>query len=329
MPIEDELHEKFSSCGEIYSCQIYLDVETDESKGFAQVQYANAKAAQQAVAKLNGAQLDGHKLHVRPLPSKGRATSIFVGGFGTTTTRAQLEVAFSSAGEIAACQLFRDRYTKESLGQGKITYFFPEAVPEAVKYHMTSLGGHRIAVWEWKEGENGRRLPGPLAYVSRLSKRTTKAGLITLIKSLGDIVLVEVMIFLDKDTLESKGTAKIEFGDADSLRKCIENLDGAHLDGNMISIREFSIAAPPRQLPGPAVFVSGLNTDTVAEQLRELFSKSADVLFVDIQLTGRVRTSWRPNIIMMGSVHSRLVACCLLLLNRARAAIMSPIPRSP
>ena len=44
-----------------------------------------------------------------------------------------VEAEFSAIGEIAACQILYDRHSKESMGQAKIVYFFPECVQKARK----------------------------------------------------------------------------------------------------------------------------------------------------------------------------------------------------
>ncbi|GDX78230.1 hypothetical protein LBMAG42_00410 [Deltaproteobacteria bacterium] len=61
---EDSLREAFSSSGEVTGVRLMLDRETGRSRGFAFVDMSTAEAATAAIAKWNGADLDGRPLRV-------------------------------------------------------------------------------------------------------------------------------------------------------------------------------------------------------------------------------------------------------------------------
>lgn len=61
---EETLRDFFSKAGTVTSVRVILDRETGRSKGFAFVEMATDDAAQEAISKFNGAQLDGRRLLV-------------------------------------------------------------------------------------------------------------------------------------------------------------------------------------------------------------------------------------------------------------------------
>ncbi len=74
------LKDAFAQCGEVTSATIIMDRMTGRSKGFGFVEMADDAAADAAIAKWNGAELDGRKLTVneaRPMEPRAPRT----GGF--------------------------------------------------------------------------------------------------------------------------------------------------------------------------------------------------------------------------------------------------------
>jgi cold-inducible RNA-binding protein len=77
---EETVRSLFERYGTVNSARIMTDRETGRSRGFAFVEMANPSEADQAIAALNGYQLDGRALNVneaRPKPDRG-----FGGGGG-------------------------------------------------------------------------------------------------------------------------------------------------------------------------------------------------------------------------------------------------------
>ena len=75
---QDELQTAFSAYGGVERVNIVTDRDTGQPRGFAFVEMTDSKAAQAAIAHLNGAELHGRTLNVneaRPKPTGG-------GGFG-------------------------------------------------------------------------------------------------------------------------------------------------------------------------------------------------------------------------------------------------------
>ena len=61
---DDQLKDFFSSAGTVSSANVIVDRETNRSKGFGFVEMSDEKEAQEAIASLNGKELDGRTIIV-------------------------------------------------------------------------------------------------------------------------------------------------------------------------------------------------------------------------------------------------------------------------
>ena len=85
--VDDEsLHSKFAQFGEVQSAKVITDRESGRSKGFGFVEMSDDSAADTAIEKLNGADLNGRAINVseaRPqAPREGGGRGGFGGGRG-------------------------------------------------------------------------------------------------------------------------------------------------------------------------------------------------------------------------------------------------------
>lgn len=81
----DGLKDAFAQVGEVISATIIMDKMTGRSKGFGFVEMTNDAEADAAIAKWNGAELDGRKLTVneaRPMEPRAPRAGGNGGGFG-------------------------------------------------------------------------------------------------------------------------------------------------------------------------------------------------------------------------------------------------------
>ena len=67
----DELQSFFGQYGDIEEAKLIMDRETGRSKGFAFITYATQDAAQAAVSKANGVDLQGRKIRVNIAQDRG------------------------------------------------------------------------------------------------------------------------------------------------------------------------------------------------------------------------------------------------------------------
>jgi polyadenylate-binding protein len=68
------LFDVFSVFGNILSCKVVCD-ENGNSKGYGYVHYETQDAAEQAIVKLNGLQVEGREVHVAPFVRRPERTS--------------------------------------------------------------------------------------------------------------------------------------------------------------------------------------------------------------------------------------------------------------
>jgi RNA recognition motif-containing protein len=82
---QDELLSAFSQFGNVERVNIVTDRETGQVRGFAFVEMTERGEAENAIAQLNGSELNGRAMNVneaRPKPDGGRRPGGFGGGGG-------------------------------------------------------------------------------------------------------------------------------------------------------------------------------------------------------------------------------------------------------
>ncbi len=67
---EDELLSLFQAFGAVQSCDLVLDKETGQSKGFGFVEIPNPGDAKAAMKSINGKEIAGNKLRVKKTETK-------------------------------------------------------------------------------------------------------------------------------------------------------------------------------------------------------------------------------------------------------------------
>ncbi len=67
---EDALFKLFSSHGTVQFCNLVMDKESGNSKGFGFIQMPKNGEAKAAIKKLNGSELDGNKIRVKKAEEK-------------------------------------------------------------------------------------------------------------------------------------------------------------------------------------------------------------------------------------------------------------------
>ena len=78
---EGKVTELFGEIGEVVSTDLIIDRYSGRSKGFAFVEMAEQSAAQQAIEKLNGQEVDGRQIKVAEArPRRPRRNDSYGGG---------------------------------------------------------------------------------------------------------------------------------------------------------------------------------------------------------------------------------------------------------
>jgi len=79
---QDDLHATFAQFGNVERVNVVTDRDSGQPRGFAFVEMTNSEEARNAIAQLNGAELNGRAMNVneaRPKPTGGGGGR---GGFG-------------------------------------------------------------------------------------------------------------------------------------------------------------------------------------------------------------------------------------------------------
>ncbi|CAL4909106.1 unnamed protein product [Urochloa decumbens] len=84
---DQSLKQAFSSYGEVVEARVITDRETGRSRGFGFVSFSNGDEAKDAVAKMDGQELDGRSVRVnfaneRPAGNRGGGGGYGGGGYG-------------------------------------------------------------------------------------------------------------------------------------------------------------------------------------------------------------------------------------------------------
>lgn len=77
---DEGLHQAFANYGEVVEAKVITDRETGRSRGFGFVTFADAKAASDAIANMDGSELDGRRINVDE--ARERAPRGGGGGYG-------------------------------------------------------------------------------------------------------------------------------------------------------------------------------------------------------------------------------------------------------
>lgn len=76
----EDLRQLFTKCGPVIDCQVVLDKDTGESKGFGFVTYASPDSANDALTELDGAELGGRPIKVAKVKSGDGGGAASAGG---------------------------------------------------------------------------------------------------------------------------------------------------------------------------------------------------------------------------------------------------------
>mmetsp|Transcript_9540 Transcript_9540/g.21252 ORF Transcript_9540/g.21252 Transcript_9540/m.21252 type:complete len:880 (+) Transcript_9540:204-2843(+) len=272
---EDCLMRLFGKIGEISACKVFRDSCTKQSKGFAEIQFFHAAAAERAVQEHHGASLDGYSLVLRRVFDKGRVKSVFIARLSRGTTLDELEHVFAACGEVASAQISYDTVTGKPSGHGRVDFVFPESAQQAcIRFNNVVLGGSTLCCMPWIEDETGQRKRGASCLVQGLGRSMTVEKLTGVFEEAGCLV-VEVVLFEDFGVLGSRGTALVEFGDEASLVAALTGLRGARVDGQEIALRSLG---PDVEPCGPSVFAANLSLDTSVKDLKDFSGEAGEVV---------------------------------------------------
>jgi len=140
------LYDTFSMFGNILSCKVACNSKT-ESLGYGFVHYESEEAAKDAIMRVDGKVIAGHKVSVSPFKSKKdrgsnkfRFTNVYVKHFPLSWTKDSLNEFFGKYGTITSSCLPHDDVKNQPKGFGFVNYNTYEEAKNVVE----TLHGYQI-----------------------------------------------------------------------------------------------------------------------------------------------------------------------------------------
>ena len=159
------LFDTFSVFGNILSCKVATD-DKGASKGYGYVHYETAEAAQDAIQKFNGMQIDDLEvtvgLFVKRQDRSGQAdwTNLYIKMFPESWDEEKLTAFFTTFGAVASCAI-----SKDAEGKSKRFGFINYAEHESAEKALNELNGKTC------DDDNGGTFE---LYVNRAQKKTER-----------------------------------------------------------------------------------------------------------------------------------------------------------
>jgi polyadenylate-binding protein len=188
------LYDTFSMFGNILSCKVACNVKSD-SLGYGFVHYESEEAAKDAIMRVDGKVIAGHKVSVSPFKSKkdrginkNRYTNLYVKHFPLTWNQDLMEDFFGKYGTITSSFLPIDEAKNQPKGFGFVNYnTFEEA-----KNVVETLHGYQIApdknLYVQRAMRKGEREKALREHFEKIKQERQKhyTGINLYIKNLGD-----------------------------------------------------------------------------------------------------------------------------------------------
>lgn len=158
----DWLASEFATCGEVISARIVLDRDTQRSRGFGYVEFADVDSAIKAI-EFEGKELDGRAIRVnfanarKPDADKRAkvfndkrsdpADTLWIGSLPFDTTEDHVYEAFGEYGDVQSVRLPTDRDTGAAKGFGYVTFGdVAQATAALEALNGTEFGSRRIRI---------------------------------------------------------------------------------------------------------------------------------------------------------------------------------------
>jgi polyadenylate-binding protein len=250
------LFDTFSAFGDILSCKVATD-ETGASRGYGMVHYDTAKAAELAIAKVNGMLLNDMKVYVGPFKSRKERlqeyeaaaknfTNVYVKNLPLEVSDEMFDEMFGKFGPIQSRKL-------GSNDRGKFGFVSYEESNDARKA-VEAMNGFKIGERELYVGraqkkaervaqlrrdyENRRadlvkRYQGVNLYIKNLSESINDARLLEAFQSFGNITSARVM---SDERGASRGFGFVCFSTPEEATKAVTEMNGFVLDSKPLYV---------------------------------------------------------------------------------------------
>lgn len=226
---ERDLHAKFDAIGPVAGIHVCRDSLSRRSLGYAYVNYFTLADAQQALEKLNYAEIKGKCCRImwskREKPYKASPeANIFVKNLDPTIDSRSLNDTFSMFGAILSCKVATSP-DGSSRGYGFVQYESEDAAKQAIeRVNGMLIGGKKVFVGPFQKRDfKQERLDDENSlYVRNIPEDYDEAAVLKLFEPFGKITSNLLM----SDTRAQKQHGFINFEDAEHAKAAIEALNG-------------------------------------------------------------------------------------------------------
>ena len=256
----------FAACGAIKETDIDMPLWEDSgrSKGFANITFGDAGAAQACIA-MNGATMGERWLKIENYAEKPKRTydntpsakpdgciCVFVGNLSYDIDEAAVKEAFKSCGEVTNVRWGMDRETGDFKGFGHIEFSTTEATDKAVAMAGEMVLGRAIRV-DFAKGSNKSKSPGggrkdergygpssekppgcTTIFIGNLSFSIEEDKVWTKFAEAGEVVRVKLAT--DRETGEYRGFGHVEFSSTEAVDKAVKEIAGQKIAGREVRI---------------------------------------------------------------------------------------------
>eukprot|EP00746_Dinoflagellata_sp_MGD_P167393 gnl/MRDRNA2_/MRDRNA2_97974_c0_seq1.p1 gnl/MRDRNA2_/MRDRNA2_97974_c0~~gnl/MRDRNA2_/MRDRNA2_97974_c0_seq1.p1 ORF type:complete len:322 (-),score=60.09 gnl/MRDRNA2_/MRDRNA2_97974_c0_seq1:9-974(-) len=169
---------------------------------------------------------------------------VYVSGLSWYTKDDRLCEFFGDCGDVVEAKVFSDKETGRPSGRGIVKFAEPDAAKRALQLDGEALDGRKIIVREYTN--DGPRKQDPNrheVFLASISWSTTAESVAKHFESCGPIV--DINIFTDKESGESRGCGKVVFETAEAAQLAFaKNL--TELDNWTIAVKAPSSERPPQ-----------------------------------------------------------------------------------
>ena len=256
----------FAACGAVKETDIDMPLWEDSgrSKGFANITFGDAGAAQACIA-MNGATMGERWLKIENYTEKPKRTydntpsakpdgciCVFIGNLSYDIDEATVKEAFKSCGEVTNVRWGMDRETGDFKGFGHIEFADTASTDLAVAMAGEMVLGRAIRV-DYAKGSNKSKSPGggrkdergygpssekppgcTTIFIGNLSFSIDEDSVWTKFGEAGEVVRVKLAT--DRETGEYRGFGHVEFSSTEAVDKAVKEIAGQKIAGREVRI---------------------------------------------------------------------------------------------
>eukprot|EP00049_Salpingoeca_infusionum_P017193 m.352084 g.352084 ORF g.352084 m.352084 type:complete len:588 (+) comp16433_c0_seq1:279-2042(+) len=212
-------------------------------------------------------------------PTAAQVATLYVGNLPPNATEATLYEHFKEFGTVISIFVCRHNITRHSLGYAYVNFQSHDDAAKAKKERnlepLDANDPDRLLTIMWSERDPAkRRNPVGNVFIKGLAPTITQKELYEALRdSIG--ALSSVKLALDEEG-KSKCYGYAQFENPDHAKKCIEELNGAEIEGSTVTISEF-IPRAQRQTQFTNVYVKNIPANWDQERFVEECNKFGKV----------------------------------------------------